>query len=815
MRDAARESPVDPLTSAGPHACRRPAPGGPGLEPRWSRSAKDAVGTAYSASSRVWFTISRGIVTEVYYPTIDRPQVRDLQYLVTDGETFFHEERRDLATHVEALSEGAMGFGVVNEDPAGRYRIVKEVLSDPHQPCLLLRTRLEATRDEARPLGLFALLAPHLEGGGAGNSGYVVDVSGRRVLVANKGSVWLALGATPGLLRGSAGFVGVNDGWTDLARDDRMDWAYDCVHDGNIALTAEIDLAAGREHVLGLAFGDSLHGALATLLQALAVPFGEQRDRFVAQWDRARADLLPLGKASGDGGALYHHSHGVILAHEDKTYAGALIASLSIPWGEDKGDAAIGGYHLVWTRDLVHAASGLLASGNRKTPLRSLVYLAASQRPDGGFAQNFWIDGQPVWPGVQLDEVALPVLLAWHLKRLDALRDFDAYPMVLRAAGFLVRAGPVTPQDRWEEASGYSPSTLAVSIAALTCASGWARERGDRATSVLLQEHADWIEAHVEAWTVTTRGTLVPGIPRHYIRILPTDPDDPEAREDPDRALLRISNRAPGERTEFPARDVVDAGFLELVRYGVRAPGDPLVEDSLRVVDAVLRVETPYGPCWHRYNHDGYGEPEDGTSFRTHGIGRAWPLLTGERGHYELAAGRDVEPYLRAMEGFAPGAGLLPEQVWDSDDRPEVRKFRGRPTGGAMPLVWAHAEYVKLLRSKADGRVFDRIPEVAKRYARGRTREAFEVWTPKRRIRSVKAGSRLRILASAEFTLRLSLDEWKTARDVAGTTTALGASFVDVLVPPSQRVPLRFTFLWLDGDRWEGRDSQVAVEGSA
>ncbi len=191
------------------------------------------------------------------------------------------------------------------------------------------------------------------------------------------------------------------------------------------------------------------------------------------------------------------------------------------------------------------------------------------------------------------------------------------------------------------------------------------------------------------------------------------------------------------------------------------------------------------------------------------------PLLTGERGHYELAAGRDVEPYLRAMEGFAPGAGLLPEQVWDSDDRPEVRKFRGRPTGGAMPLVWAHAEYVKLLRSKADGRVFDRIPEVAKRYARGRTREAFEVWTPKRRIRSVKAGSRLRILASAEFTLRLSLDEWKTARDVAGTTTALGASFVDVLVPPSQRVPLRFTFLWLDGDRWEGRDSQVAVEGSA
>ncbi len=794
-----------------PHVCARPAPGGPGIEPRWSRSAKDAVGTAYSASSRIWFTVARGIVTEVYHPTIDRPQVRDLQYLVTDGATFFHEERRHLSARVEALSANALGYRVVGEDPAGRYRIRKEVLAAPHEPCLLLRTRLEAIEGATRPLKLFVLLAPHLDGGGADNTGYVIDVAGRRVLVAHKGGVWLALGATPTILRGSGGYVGVNDGWTDLATDFRMDWAYDCVHDGNIGLTAEIDLREGPEHVLGLAFGDTFHGAVTALFQALATPFDAHEERFLAQWDRAAARRLPLERAAEDGGALYRRSHALLLAHEDKTYGGAIVASLSIPWGEDKGDEDLGAYHLVWTRDLVQAATGLLAAGNHATPLRSLVYLAASQRPDGGFPQNFWIDGEPFWGGIQLDEVAFPILLAWHLRRLDALARFDPWPMVLRAAGFLVRAGPATQQERWEEEAGFSPSTLAATISALVCASVFARERGDVATAAFLEEHADWLDAHVEDWTVTSRGSLLAGVPRHYVRILPRDLADPDDSEDPDRAVLRIDNQAPGAPTEFPARNVVDAGFLELVRYGVRAPRDPLVEDSLRVVDAVLRVDTPLGPSWHRYNHDGYGETEDGGPFRRHGVGRAWPLLTGERGHYELAAGRPVEPFVRALEAFATGGGLLPEQVWDADDRPEISKFRGRPTGGAMPLVWAHAEYVKLLRSRADGRVFDRIPEVAARCASGRPRASLEVWTPTRHAKSAPAGGRLRIVASRGFLLRVSLDEWASSRDLAGTPTALGVEFVDVELPAAQRAPVRFTFRWTDEDRWEGRDYAVAT----
>ena len=230
------------------------------------------------------------------------------------------------------------------------------------------------------------------------------------------------------------------------------------------------------------------------------------------------------------------------------------------------------------------------------------------------------------------------------------------------------------------------------------------------------EEYADFLECHVEDWTVTTDGSLLPGIRRHFIRIHPVDADDPDADEDPNHGLLAVRNRAPGTPWQFPAKEVVDGGFLELVRYGIRKPGDPLVEDSLQVVDALLKVHTPFGPAWRRYNHDGYGQQENGGPYRGWGKGRAWPLLTGERGHYELAAGRDPRPLIRAMEGFASATGLIPEQVWDEADRPEFFMYLGRPTGSAMPLMWAHAEYVKLLRSARDGGVYDRIPSVMARY---------------------------------------------------------------------------------------------------
>ena len=574
------------------------------------------------------------------------------------------------------------------------------------------------TNRSSPSLRLYALCAPHLEVGGWGNSGYVARVAGRTILIAERKGTWLALAATVPFSRVSCGYVGRSDGWTDLAGNFQMDWEFDHAPDGNIALTGELDLTGTREFTLGLAFGNSQHHAVSTLFQALSTPFAEHCKRYEEQWARSSAGILPLEKASGDGGNLYRASFNLLRAHEDKSYPGAFIASLSIPWGEAVGDEDQGGYHLVWTRDMVNSANAMLAAGDRTTPLRALIYLNVSQQENGGFAQNFWINGEPYWRGVQLDEVAFPILLAWRLRRENALQDFDPYPMVLRAAAYLVRHGPLTPQERWEEVSGYSPSTLASNIAALICAACFARERGDEPTAKYLEEYADFLECHVESWTVTTEGTLLPGVARHYLRILPERADNPTPEEDPNQGSITIANRPPGAQSVFPAKEIVDAGFLELVRHGIRRPDDPIIVDSLKVVDAVLKVETPFGPCWRRYNHDGYGQREDGGAFVGWGRGRAWPLLTGERGHYELAAGHDTKPFLRAMESFASATGLLPEQAWDGRDQPQVYMYCGRPTGSAMPLMWAHAEYIKLLRSVRDGKVSDLIVEVAKRYLR-------------------------------------------------------------------------------------------------
>ena len=791
----------------------RRASGGPGMAPRWTHGSKDGVGTAYSADSRVWFTLWRGVLTEVYYPTVDRPQTRDLQFLITDGRSFFHEEKRHLQSEIERSTPHGLGYRIKNTDPERRYSIIKEVIAHPHLPCVLQHTKLEGTEAFLSTLRLYALCAPHLEVGGWGNNAGVLDVAGRKILTAEKGGVWLAMAATVPFSRQSCGYVGVNDGWTDLANNFQMDWEFEEALVGNVALFGELDLKDRREFTLALAFGDGRHSAVTSLFQALGIPFADHRRKFRRQWDRPCRGILPLEESSIDQGKLYQGSYSLLLSHEDKTYPGAFIASLSIPWGEARGDEDMGGYHLVWTRDMVNTATGLLAAGNTQTPLRALIYLAASQEADGGFAQNFWINGDPYWKGIQLDEVAFPILLARRLHRENALRDFDPYPTVLRAAAYLIRHRPATEQERWEEASGYSPSTLASNIAALICAACFARERGDHILAKYLEEYADFLECHVEAWTVTTEGTVLPAVRRHYIRIHPMDIKDPNPNENPNEGVLALANRSPGAQWQFPAREIVDAGFLELVRYGIRKPGDPLIEASLKVADALLRTETPFGPCWHRYNHDGYGQRDDGGPYQGWGRGRAWPLLTGERGHYELAAGRDVKPFIRAMEGFASPTGLLPEQVWDKPDRPDVHMYLGRPTGSAMPLMWAHAEYLKLLRSTHDGKIFDLIPEVALRYLSDRKAcRSLEIWKPNRRIRSVRPGITLRVQAPSSFTLHWTDNEWQEVHDTLSTPTGLGIEFVDIPIEPDQRAPITFTFRWTSGNRWEGTDYEVAID---
>jgi glucoamylase len=783
--------------------------GSPGMEPRWTHAAKEGVGTAYAASSRVWFTLWKGIITEAYFPTVDRPQIRDLQFLITDGKTFFHEEKRHLETKTHRLSEHGLGYRCVNTEPAGRYAIVKEIIADPQSACILQHVQLTGDESFISGLRLYALCAPHLEVAGWGNNGYVIQLAGRKILLAERKGTWLAMAATVPFSRASCGYVGKSDGWTDLARNFEMDWEFDRALNGNIALTGELDLAGTHEFTLGLAFGNSQHHAVCRLLQSLIADFADHRKRFTDQWAQSVMNVLPLGKFSGDNGNLFRSSFDLLCAHEDKSFPGAFIASLSIPWGEVVGDEDQGGYHLVWTRDMVNSANAMLAAGDRITPLRALVYLNVSQKQSGGFSQNFWIDGDPYWRGIQLDETAFPILLAWRLKRENALQEFDPYPMVLRAAAYLVRHGPLTPQERWEEASGYSPSTLASNIAALICAACFARDKGDDATAKYLEQYADFLECHIESWTVTTEGTLLAGVPRHYIRIHPELADNPQPNEDPNQGNLTIANCPPGKRNVFPAKEVVDGGFLELVRHGIRKADDRVIVDSLRVIDAVLKTETPDGPCWHRYNHDGYGQRDDGSPYRGWGTGRIWPLLTGERGHYELAAGKDPAPFIRAMERLASPTGLLPEQSWDSADLPDAYMYCGRPTGSAMPLMWAHAEYIKLLRSVSDGKVWDVIPEVAQRYLGAIHHCRFEIWKPMRQVRTAGRGFTLRIQAPGGFRLHWSDDEWQTAQDTDSTGTALGVEYVDI--PTAQRDSVRFTFFWLTTNAWEGRDYEVAI----
>ncbi|MBB5063685.1 glycoside hydrolase family 15 protein [Granulicella mallensis] len=789
--------------------------GKPGIKPRWTRSNKAGIGNAYSASSHLWFTIWNGIVTETYYPTVDRPQLRDLQYLVTDGKTFFHEEKRDLTVRMERISDHVLGYRCTNADADGRYTITKEIIGDPHLPCLLQRTRVNGQdKTFLANLRIFALCAPHLEVGGAGNNGYIAFANGQRILMARKGNTWMAMGATVPFTHLSCGYVGASDGWTDLHDNYKMDWEFDRASDGNIALTAEVDLGKTQEFTLGLAFGNSEHRAVANLLQSLGIPFDDHLARYRKQWDETALHLRSLQSTSFDKGNLYNSSYSLLLAHEDKSFAGALIAALAIPWGEAKGDHDEGGYHLVWTRDMVHSATALLAAGDTATPLRALIYLAVAQLSDGGFPQNFWVNGDAYWNGVQLDEVAFPIILAWHLRGEDGLADFDPFNMVSKAAAYLIRNGPVTQQERWEEASGYSPSTLAANVAALVCASKFFRERGDEETATFVEEYADYLELHIEDWTATATGSLVEGTSSYYMRILPEQVGQKHPAEDKESRGLHIANHASGEQSDFPARNVVDGGFLELVRYGIRSPDDPTVLATLKVIDTVLKTDTPAGPTWHRYNHDGYGQQQDGSPFTQHGVGRVWPLLSGERGHYELAAGRSTETYIRTMEDLASKTGLLPEQSWDQPDRPEIYMWLGRPTGSAMPLMWAHAEYIKLLRSTADGKVYDTIPEVAERYlgTRGK-RKQLEVWKPSRHVRFMRPGEVLRVLGDIAFTLHWSSDNWETTRNTQSAKNALQIDYVDLQdVTTSSGVCIRFTFLWAENNHWEGQDYAVTVQ---
>ena len=792
------------------------APGWPGSPPRWTSSAKSGIGTALGAASRVWFTLSHGILNEVYYPRLDCACIRDMGLIVTDGKAFFSEEKRHATSSLNYPLAGAPLYHLINNCNSGRYRVEKEIITDPQRNVVLQRTAFAPLSGALDDYRLYALLAPHLGNCGWGNTAWIGEHKGVRMLFAQRDSYVLALGSSAPWLKCSAGFVGCSDGWQELMRHKQLTREYARAENGNVALTGEVDLrACGGVFVLALGFGPNAAEAGHVVLASLLEGFEASRSAYVRGWRLWQNSLLPLVGKNEPGYHAFRVSALVLRAHESKTIRGGSIASLSVPWGFAKSDDDLGGYHLVWPRDLVESAGALLALGADAEVRQILRYLQATQEADGRWPQNMWLDGTPYWNGIQLDEAAFPILLVGLARRERALSDESMrrlWPMVRRAAGFLVCNGPVTPQDRWEEDAGYSPFTLATVVAAFLVAADLAQTQREPALAAYLRETADIYFCNIDRWTYVTDTALARqvGVDGYYVRIAP-----PEvcSAASPMQGFIPIKNRPPGE-TNAPAESIVSPDALALVRFGLRAADDRRVVNTTRVIDALLKVETPFGACWRRYNRDGYGEHSDGAPFDGAGEGRPWPLLSAERAHYELAAGRSAEAarLMLAMARFANEGGMMPEQIWDAPDIPAKELFFGRPSGAAMPLVWAHAEYIKLLRSLKEDRVFDLPSQAAERYLNQSISCTRALWRFNHKCRAMTAGQLLRIETLAPATIHWTSDGWQTTHDTPSRASGLGVHVADLATAECRAgARVSFTFYWHEPGRWEGRDFELDV----
>ncbi len=792
------------------------APGWPGTAPRWTSSAKSGVGTSPDAASRVWFTLSHGILNEVYYPRLDQACTRDMGLIVTDGRDFFSEEKRHARSAASYPYDGVPLYRLTNLCDAGRYRIEKEIIADPHRDAVLQRIVFAPLLGALEDYHLFALLAPHLANCGWGNTGWIGEYKGVPMLFAQRENCALALASSAPWLKRSAGFVGRSDGWQDVSRNKTITAEYARAENGNVALIGEVDVqSCAGTFLLALGFGqnpaEAGHRARSSLLDGIE----PSRALYVQGWQAWQKSLLALDDDPGDGCNLYRVSTAVLRVHESKRLRGALIASLAVPWGFTKGDEDLGGYHLAWPRDLVESAGALLAAGAHDEMQHILRYLQATQEADGHWAQNLWLDGTPYWNGIQMDETAFPILLVDLARREAAVRPeqlSSLWPMVRSATDFLVRNGPVTQQDRWEEDAGYSPFTLAVVIAAFLAAAELADIMSESGIAAYLRETADTYNESIERWTYVSGTALAEqvGVRGYYVRIAP--PEECSAAS-PTQGFVPIKNRPPGA-SEAPAAHIVSPDALALVRFGLRSPDDPRMRDTVKTIDALLKVETPFGPSWHRYNGDGYGEHDDGGAFDGTGHGRLWPLLTGERAHYELAAGRwaEAERLRRAMACFANDGGMIPEQIWDVPDIAERELFFGRPSGSAMPLVWAHAEYIKLARSLRDSRVFDMPPQTFERYIVRNTISTRALWRFNHKSRTIAAGSTLRVETLAPAMIHWSGDDWRTAQDTATRSSGMCVYYADLPTSDLRAgTRVRLTFYWPQPARWEGADFDVDI----
>jgi glucoamylase len=699
---------------------------------------KDCLGTARNTTSKVWYTVANGVLSDVYYPTVDNTNVETLQYVVTDGSTFTDLQTRDMTYTAEPIRDaGGMACKVTATAKSGKYRIETEYITDPDRNSVLMRVRF---RPQQTGLRLYVRIDPTVNGnggGGAGNggadsatidgsTGHPVLVSSDPVIVTNAANrdyaqpVSMALDGT--FTEASSGFAGAaSDGLVQLDASHALTAPSPDAANGNVVQTARLALDPDGRTVLALGFGASQAQAVGTAEGSLGVPFDKALADYNNGWIRydnsllkPRTEKLP-GVKGGDQKRLadaYYLSANVLKASEDKTFPGAIVASLASPWGQatsagDPANTYFGSYREVFARDLYEAWTGLLADGDLATARDATLFLFQRQQlPDGSMPRNSLVNGKtaPDSFGTQLDEAAYPILMADQL----GLTDGSLYANHVKpAANFIVAHGPASGVERWEEQSGYSPSTIAAEIAGLVAAADLARANGDTASAAVWLGVADDWQRSIKGWTVTTNGPLAAH--PYFIRLSKTG--------DPNAAIsYNVGNGGP----TLDQRSVIDAGFLELVRLGELPANDPAVVQSLPVVDATIESSTASGPGWHRYNGDGYGDRgSDGRPWAPsgEGTGHLWPVLSAERAEQALASGdpAGAASLLVGMNQFASGIGLVPEQDWELPNLaaspygtdPTLASIgftNGGAAGSASPLTWSAASFVRLAADLAAGR---------------------------------------------------------------------------------------------------------------
>ncbi|MDQ1639177.1 MAG: glucoamylase [Pyrinomonadaceae bacterium] len=679
------------------------APGAPGADAHWPTAAKNGFGTANSLRSKVWFTLAEGVMTEVYYPTLDVPNVQTLQLVVTQGNQV-QTELEDTVHRVEVPDAAALTFRQVNTAKSGAYKITKTYLTDPERNSVLVDVSFETNHADGCKCSIYVYYDPSLNNSGMHDSAWT---DGNWLVSADSDKASALTTIEYGFDNAVNGYLGTSDGLTQL-RSAGTIARYERADKGNVVQMARVRVPSGlaqskMRFTLVLSFGRSAGEAITNGAATARKGFAATRAQYEQGW-HDYTKTLPRVEPKYQ--QQFNMSVMVLRALEDKTYRGAMIASPSIPWGggPNGNEATVSGYHAVWSRDLYQVATAFHAIGDHATANRALDYLfRVQQKSDGSFPQNSSVDGRPIGDGLQMDQVALPLIMAYQFGRTDWKTWLKH---IKPAADFIAAKGPATIQDRWEEKPGYSPATIAAEIAGLVCAAHIARMNGAFTSArAYLKSADDWV-GNIERWTSTSTGPYQNG--RYYLRI--TANDNPN-----DGAKIEINSGG----GSYDEREIIDAGFLELVRLGIKAPDDPLIVKSLAVVDKLLKVETRAGDAWYRYNHDAYGERLDGKPYDGRsGAGRLWVLLTGERGEYELARGDTAAARKRldTMLAFANDGLMIPEQVWDRSVTSDSAFRLGSGTGSATPLAWSMAQFIRLTLNLKSGRNLETPAIVMNRY---------------------------------------------------------------------------------------------------